>query len=235
MRRRAVLVILVLAVAGRAYAQEALTGPLPKSELDKGQVSLQLGGIFGELDDPKVDFIGGSLQILYALHPRAGINVKATYLQDREDAADNELISVGASVAYEVIPGAPGPIRTAPITFFAGMGVSLIDFDAGGIIIDGEEDMYVEAGLQGDFNFTEGFRVTPFLGTTVVLGDEENETILGLGGMFQLLVGEGIRIFALGVIQENDVSDLWYVSAGVVFEFGGPRRPEMLVEDIPIR
>lgn len=227
MRRYAILLGFVLALSSRALAQQTITQPIPKSEIVKKELTLQLAGYGGETDETETAFYAAGAQLMYGLHPRAAINAKFLFISDDSSGDDVEVVQAGLSLAYEMIIGSKGPVQTASVSIFAGIGVVREEIEVPGITPIDDENLYAEAGIQGDFNLTGDWRVTTFAVVTVIFGQEDNEeeTILGVGAVLAYRFSDGFEFFGAGVLQFDDISEGWVLYGGVNLALAGPKRP----------
>jgi hypothetical protein len=206
----------LLAAASAAYAQEAITQPLPRSEITIGKSFLEGAFIWGENDEAEATFVGLSGQLMIPIAPRIAFNAKISWITDKEAGVDIDVTSIGGSVAYELIEPAVG---TPALTIFGGLGVSFIEISAGGMELADDTDLYVELGIQADLKLSDDAVFIPFFGVTFVFNGD-SDTILGIGGKIQLGLGGGWSFTGAAVFQFDDISEAWLLLIGVTKEIG---------------
>ncbi|HLG42323.1 MAG TPA: hypothetical protein VI643_03075 [Planctomycetota bacterium] len=208
--------MLWIAASGAVLAQEAITQPLPRSEITVGKSYLEGTLIWGENTEVDLDIWGLSGQLMVPIDARMAFNGKLTWLTDNDSGGSIDTITIGGAIAYELIEPAAG---TPSLTIFGGAGVSWVEVKSGGVTLVDDTAVYVESGVQIDLKLSEDARVIPFFGVTFVFNGD-SDTIFGAGGKVQVKIGEGWHFTGGAIFQFDDISEGWLLLVGVVKELG---------------
>lgn len=216
MRRFFPAVAILLTCAVAVHAQEAITQPLPRSEIALGKSVLEGAFVWGENDEADATFVGLSGQLMMPVAPRLAFTAKLSWITDKEGGVEIDITSIGGSLAYELIEPAVG---TPALAIFGGLGLSFVEISVGGTEVAEDTDVYVEFGIQADLKLSDQATFIPFFGVTFVFNGD-SDTIFGLGGKVQLGLGDGWRFTGAAVFQFDDISEAWLLLIGVTKDIG---------------
>lgn len=200
-----------LAGAASAFAQEALIHPLPRSEINRGDILLDGFVLFGEntenLGSIDESFSGLGAQFMYDLDPDLAVTGRLFWLN-----GDIDLLQIGANLAYQVVEGKG---KKPHITLFGGLGIAQSEISNGPIKLVDDTGLYFEFGAQADFNLDVRWRIVPFVGVTVETV-EDTDSIFGFGGTVHFQLATDWRITGSLILQLDNLSEAWMVSIGVL-------------------
>lgn len=216
MSRVSLTASMLLAFAAVARAQEAITQPLPRSEITLGKSFLEGAFIWGENEEAEATFVGLSGQLMIPVAPRIAFTAKISWITDKEGGVDIDVTSIGGSLAYELLEPAAG---TPALTIFGGFGLAFVEISVGGTEVADDTDVYLEFGIQADLKLADRVVFVPFFGVTFVFNGD-SDTIFGLGGKIQLGLGDGWSFTGAAVFQFDDISEAWLLLVGITKEIG---------------
>jgi hypothetical protein len=198
---------MILSAWTTASAQEAITQPLPRSEIQPHKGLIEADFLIGYNTELDITIYGLGGQFMFGFSENIAINAKATGLW-----GDNfSVFTLGGAIAFEVLP----PQNQIALAVFGGGGISFVSVDVGGTNVN-DTDGYIETGLQADI-IAGKFRFIPFTGLTVVFNGDSS-VIFGIGAKGQYELSPGLHLNAAIIGQFDDISDSVLFLGGLLIE-----------------
>lgn len=215
MEKRIALAAAFLLSGAAAFAQQGVPQPIPKTRIVPEQKNLEISYYFGEADElADADMSGFTGQFSLPIDERLALNLKATFGEDDESWLKLDVMTIGASIAYQAGEGIDG---APPITVFGGLGWVDTEATIAGIT-DDDGDFYVEAGAQLELELGPSAHLVPFASFVHFMDDILDDTVFAVGAKVHIDLGPGWE-FSGGVsFLFDDVAEGWAVFLGVLRE-----------------